>query len=125
MNTACGLAGRGPRAVDWKRGHGAMSSAPSVLVQFTPALGTPGTGMVADARGFGVSRKRGSLRVHTLTPVDIGGYSRLVTPCGRSLLLDPPPTRPPHSCLGTRAKVGRSGLNRFSSAISSTLASQR
>src|SRR5260370_20260472 len=79
MNTACGLAGRGPRAVDWKRGHGAMSSAPSVLVQFTPALGTPGTGMVADARGFGVSRKRGSLRVHTLTPVDIGGSSPLLT----------------------------------------------
>ncbi len=65
-----------------------MSSAPSALVQFTPALGTPGTGMVADARGFGVSRKRGSLRVHTLTPVDIGGYAVLVTLVGGALILN-------------------------------------
>src|SRR5215469_5022062 len=40
--------------------------------------GTTTMAMVADARGFGVKRKRGSLRVHKLTPVDIGGYAILV-----------------------------------------------
>jgi energy-coupling factor transport system permease protein len=36
--------------------------------------GTATMAMVADARGFGTRRKRGSLRVHELTRVDIGGY---------------------------------------------------
>lgn len=40
--------------------------------------GTATMAMVADARGFGVSRKRGSLRVHKLTAVDVGGYVVLV-----------------------------------------------
>jgi hypothetical protein len=30
--------------------------------------------MVADARGFGVSRTRGSLRVHKLGAFDVWGY---------------------------------------------------
>ncbi|HEV2374103.1 MAG TPA: energy-coupling factor transporter transmembrane component T [Streptosporangiaceae bacterium] len=36
--------------------------------------GTATMAMVADARGFGVSRKRGSLRVHKVTAFDIGAY---------------------------------------------------
>ena len=36
--------------------------------------GTTTMAMVADARGFGVSRKRGSLRVHKLTAFDVGAY---------------------------------------------------
>jgi energy-coupling factor transport system permease protein len=36
--------------------------------------GTATMAMVADARGFGVSRTRGSLRVHKLSAVDVGGY---------------------------------------------------
>jgi energy-coupling factor transport system permease protein len=40
--------------------------------------GTATMAMVADARGFGTRRKRGSLRVHELTRVDIGGYIILV-----------------------------------------------
>jgi energy-coupling factor transport system permease protein len=36
--------------------------------------GTATMAMVADARGFGVSRKRGSLQVHKLTAFDIGAY---------------------------------------------------
>ncbi len=34
--------------------------------------GTTTMAMVADARGFGANRRRGSLRVHQTTPVDIG-----------------------------------------------------
>jgi energy-coupling factor transport system permease protein len=40
--------------------------------------GTATMAMVADARGFGTRRKRGSLRVHELTRIDIGGYVILV-----------------------------------------------
>ena len=40
--------------------------------------GTTTMAMVADARGFGASKRRGSLRVHQLTAVDIGGYVVLV-----------------------------------------------
>jgi energy-coupling factor transport system permease protein len=36
--------------------------------------GTTTMAMVADARGFGASKKRGSLRVHKTTAVDIWGY---------------------------------------------------
>ena len=36
--------------------------------------GTATMAMVADARGFGVSRTRGSLRVHKLGAVDVWGY---------------------------------------------------
>ena len=41
--------------------------------------GTATMAMVADARGFGVSRRRGSLKVHRLTRVDYWGYAILVT----------------------------------------------
>jgi energy-coupling factor transport system permease protein len=50
--------------------------------------GTTTMAMVADARGFGVSRKRGSLRVHKLTPVDIGGYVVLVILVGGAFVLN-------------------------------------
>jgi energy-coupling factor transport system permease protein len=40
--------------------------------------GTTTMAMVADARGFGVSRKRGSLVEHPLTKYDVGGYVILV-----------------------------------------------
>jgi len=36
--------------------------------------GTATMAMVADARGFGVTRTRGSLRVHKLSAVDVWGY---------------------------------------------------
>ena len=50
--------------------------------------GTTTMAMVADARGFGVNRKRGSLRVHKLTAVDIGGYAILVLLVGGALVLN-------------------------------------
>ena len=50
--------------------------------------GTTTMAMVAEARGFGASRKRGSLRVHNLTPVDIGGYVVLVILVGGALVLN-------------------------------------
>jgi energy-coupling factor transport system permease protein len=50
--------------------------------------GTATMAMVADARGFGITRKRGSLRVHKLTPVDIGGYVILVLLVGGALILN-------------------------------------
>jgi energy-coupling factor transport system permease protein len=49
--------------------------------------GTTTMAMVADARGFGVNRKRGSLRVHKLTPVDIAGYTVLVLLVAGALVL--------------------------------------
>lgn len=36
--------------------------------------GTATMAMVADARGFGASKRRGSLRVHQRTAVDVAGY---------------------------------------------------
>jgi energy-coupling factor transport system permease protein len=50
--------------------------------------GTATMAMVADARGFGITRKRGSLRVHKMTPVDIGGYVILVLLVGGALILN-------------------------------------
>jgi energy-coupling factor transport system permease protein len=50
--------------------------------------GTATMAMVADARGLGVNRKRGSLRVHKLTPVDIGGYVILVLLVAGALVLN-------------------------------------
>jgi len=50
--------------------------------------GTATMAMVADARGFGINRKRGSLRVHKLTPVDVGGYVVLVLLVGGALVLN-------------------------------------
>ena len=41
--------------------------------------GTATMAMVADARGFATARRRGSLRVHKLTAVDLGGYAVLVS----------------------------------------------
>ena len=40
--------------------------------------GTTTMAMVADARGFGASKRRGSLRVHRRTAVDVCGYVVLV-----------------------------------------------
>ena len=40
--------------------------------------GTTTMAMVADARGFGANRRRGSLRVHKRTAVDVAGYVILV-----------------------------------------------
>jgi energy-coupling factor transport system permease protein len=50
--------------------------------------GTATMAMVADARGFGVNRKRGSLRVHKLTPVDVGGYVILALLVAGALILN-------------------------------------
>jgi energy-coupling factor transport system permease protein len=50
--------------------------------------GTTTMAMVADARGFGASKRRGSLRVHKLTAVDIGGYVVLVVLVGTAIALN-------------------------------------
>ena len=50
--------------------------------------GTTTMAMVADARGFGASKRRGSLQVHKLTPVDIGGYVILVVLVGTAIVLN-------------------------------------
>ena len=46
----------------------------SVPLLVSTLRGTATMAMVADARGFGVSRTRGSLRVHKLGAVDVWGY---------------------------------------------------
>jgi energy-coupling factor transport system permease protein len=50
--------------------------------------GTTTMALVADARGFGANRRRGSLRVHKLTAVDIGGYVILVLLVAGALVLN-------------------------------------
>jgi energy-coupling factor transport system permease protein len=49
--------------------------------------GTTTMAMVADARGFGASRQRGSLKEHRLTKVDIAGYIVLVLLVGTAIVL--------------------------------------
>lgn len=49
--------------------------------------GTATMAMVADARAFGVSKRRGSLQEHPLTAVDIGGYVILVVLVGAAIVL--------------------------------------
>jgi energy-coupling factor transporter transmembrane protein EcfT len=44
--------------------------------------------MVADARGFGASKRRGSLHVHKTTAVDVWGYAILVTLVVTALVLN-------------------------------------
>ena len=43
--------------------------------------------MVADARGFGANKRRGSLQVHRLTAVDVAGYAVLVVLVGGAIVL--------------------------------------
>ena len=50
--------------------------------------GTTTMAMVADARGFGAARRRGSLRVHKTSAVDIWGYAILVTLVVTALVLN-------------------------------------
>ena len=50
--------------------------------------GTTTMALVADARGFGANRRRGSLRVHELTAVDVGGYVILVLLVAGALVLN-------------------------------------
>jgi energy-coupling factor transport system permease protein len=50
--------------------------------------GTATMAMVADARGFGANRQRGSLKEHRLTAVDVGGYVVLVLLVGGAIVLD-------------------------------------
>jgi energy-coupling factor transport system permease protein len=50
--------------------------------------GTTTMAIVADARGFGANKRRGSLRVHKLTAVDIGGYVVLVVLVGTAIVLN-------------------------------------
>jgi energy-coupling factor transport system permease protein len=50
--------------------------------------GTTTMAMVADARGFGVNRRRGSLQEHPLTRYDIGGYVILVVLVGTAIVLN-------------------------------------
>ena len=50
--------------------------------------GTTTMAMVADARGFGASKKRGSLRIHKTTAVDIRGYAILAVLVVGALVLN-------------------------------------
>jgi energy-coupling factor transport system permease protein len=50
--------------------------------------GTTTMAMVADARGFGVNRRRGSLQEHPLTKYDIAGYVILVVLVGTAIVLN-------------------------------------
>jgi energy-coupling factor transport system permease protein len=50
--------------------------------------GTTTMAMVADARGFGASKRRGSLRVHKTTAVDIWGYAILISLVVAALVLN-------------------------------------
>jgi energy-coupling factor transporter transmembrane protein EcfT len=50
--------------------------------------GTATMAMVADARGFGVSRRRGSLREHRLTRTDYWGYAILIALVAAALVLN-------------------------------------
>lgn len=50
--------------------------------------GTTTMAMVADARGFGVNRRRGSLQEHPLTKYDIAGYVILVVLVGSAIALN-------------------------------------
>jgi energy-coupling factor transport system permease protein len=50
--------------------------------------GTTTMAMVADARGFGANRRRGSLRVHRTTAVDVAGYVILVVLVGTAIALN-------------------------------------
>ncbi len=58
--------------------------------------GTATMAMVADARGFGANRLRGSLREHHLTGVDVCGYAVLVVLVGTAIVLN-------HFHIGARA----------------------
>jgi energy-coupling factor transport system permease protein len=50
--------------------------------------GTTTMAMVADARGFGASKRRGSLQEHPLTAVDVAGYVVLVVLVGTAIVLN-------------------------------------
>ncbi len=50
--------------------------------------GTATMAMVADARGFGATRRRGSLRLHQMTAVDYGGYAILIALVAAALILN-------------------------------------
>jgi energy-coupling factor transport system permease protein len=50
--------------------------------------GTTTMAMVADARGFGASKKRGSLRIHKTTAIDIWGYAILAVLVVGALVLN-------------------------------------
>jgi energy-coupling factor transport system permease protein len=50
--------------------------------------GTTTMAMVADARGFGANRQRGSLKEHRTTAVDIAGYVILVVLVGTAIVLN-------------------------------------
>ena len=57
--------------------------------------GTTTMAMVADARGFGASKRRGSLRVHKTTAVDVWGYVILAVAGGGRARAQPPQHRCP------------------------------
>jgi energy-coupling factor transport system permease protein len=50
--------------------------------------GTTTMALVADARGFGANRRRGSLRVHRTTAVDVAGYVILVALVATAIVLN-------------------------------------
>jgi energy-coupling factor transport system permease protein len=50
--------------------------------------GTATMAMVADARGFGVNRRRGSFQEHPLTKYDVAGYVILVLLVGGAIVLN-------------------------------------
>jgi energy-coupling factor transport system permease protein len=83
-----------PRWYELMRWPGYVRRAARCVVLVTVPLlvgtlrGTATMAMVADARAFGVNRRRGSLRVHNLTRVDIGGYIVLVLLVAGAIVLN-------------------------------------
>lgn len=58
--------------------------------------GTTTMAMVADARGFGATKRRGSLQEHKLTAYDVGGYAILAALVAAAIVLN-------HFHIGARA----------------------
>lgn len=50
--------------------------------------GTTTMAMVADARGFGAARRRGSLKQHQIAAIDIWGYAVLIALVATALVLN-------------------------------------
>jgi hypothetical protein len=70
------------------QGPGAKGDSPALVGRACPHSTGARTRPVADARGFGANKRRGSLRVHKLTAVDIGGYVILVVLVGTAIVLN-------------------------------------
>jgi len=74
--------------LDYVRRVGRCTVLVTVPLLIGSLRGTTTMAMVADARGFGANKRRGSLREHKLTAVDVGGYVILVALVGGAIVLN-------------------------------------